>query len=160
RLGLFTCALMAGPQAVTALAGPAPRDHDATSRSAASGKPSAASTPSEVVRQPPFGLSIEYPLLERALGPGPCPSHALIAIIRDLGSPSLRIGGDSQDLAGPSAAYHYFIPASFWTVLGCFARETRAQITVGLNLGDGSVADNRAMISAAEEAIPAAQLSF
>jgi hypothetical protein len=31
---------------------------------------------------------------------------------------------------------------------------------VGLNLGDGSVADNRAMISAAEEAIPAAQLSY
>jgi hypothetical protein len=160
RLALFTCLLLAGLQAVTALAGPPAGNRHARANGAAKGNPSPALAPSTVVRQLPFGLSIEYPLLESALGPGPCPSHALIATIHELGSPSLRIGGDSQDLAGPSAGYHYFIPASFWTVLGCFARETRAQITVGLNLGDGSVADNRAMISAAEEAIPAPQLSF
>jgi hypothetical protein len=159
RLALFTCSLLAGLQAVSALAGPPAHNRRATPRAARS-KPSGARTPSVVIRQPPIGLSIEYPLLERALGPGPCPSDPLVATIRELGSPSVRIGGDSQDLAGPSAAYHYFIPASFWTVLGCFARETDAQITVGLNLGDGSVADNRTMISAAEEAIPAGQLSF
>jgi hypothetical protein len=45
-------------------------------------------------------------------------------------------------------------------VLGCFARETGAQITVGLNFGDGPVADNLAMIAAAEQAVPASQLSF
>jgi hypothetical protein len=81
-------------------------------------------------------------------------------MFRELGSPSLRIGGDSQDLAGPSAAYHYFIPPSFWTALGCFARETGAQITVGLNFGDGTVQDNLAMIAAAEASIPAPLLSF
>jgi hypothetical protein len=160
RLALFTCSLLAGLQAVTALAGPPSPNRQARAKNAATSSPSAGRTPAAVVREVPFGLSIEYPLLERALGPGPCPGHALISTIRALGSPSLRIGGDSQDLAGPSFGYHYFIPASFWTVLGCFARETRVQIIVGLNLGDGSVADNRAMISAAEEAIPAAQLSF
>jgi hypothetical protein len=123
-------------------------------------KPSAGGTRSAVIHQPPFGISIEYPLLEKALGAAPCPSDALITTFRELGSPSLRIGGDSQDLAGPTPAYHYFIPPSFWTVLGCFARETKAQITVGLNFGDGTLADNLAMISSAEQTIPASQLSF
>jgi hypothetical protein len=113
-----------------------------------------------VVRELPFGISIEYPLLEKALGPGPCPSEALITSFRELGSPSLRIGGDSQDLAGPTPAYHYIIPPSFWTVLGCFAHETKAQITVGLNFGDGTLADNLTMISSAEQVIPPSQLSF
>src|SRR5262249_53127424 len=108
RLALFTCSLLAGLQALTPLAGPPARQ--APAQRAAKSKPSAGRTPSAVVREVPFGLSIEYPLLERALGPGPCPGRALIATIRALGSPSLRIGGDSQDLAGPSAGYHYFIP--------------------------------------------------
>src|ERR1700733_10835443 len=67
-----------------------------------------------LVQRSPFGLSLEYPLMEKALGPGPCPSPALVATLRELGSPSLRIGGNSQDLAGPTAAYRYFIPPSFW----------------------------------------------
>jgi hypothetical protein len=160
KLALFTCSFLAALQAVTALAGsPVPNRRGAPEGSAAS-TPPAGGTRSALVRQPPFGLSIEYPLLEKALGPGPCPSHTLVATIRELGSPPLRIGGDSQDLVGPSAGYHYFIPASFWTVLGCFAREAGAQIIVGLNFGDGTAADNRAMVSAAQETIPAAQLSF
>jgi hypothetical protein len=160
KLALFVASFLAALQAVNALAGSPLRNIRAAPERSAASAPSTGHTRSVVVRQPPFGLSIEYPLLEKALGPGPCPSHALIATIRELGSPALRIGGDSQDLAGPSAAYHYFIPPSFWSVLGCFARETGAPIIVGLNFGDGTVADNRAMISAAEEAIPAAQLSF
>jgi hypothetical protein len=115
---------------------------------------------SALVRESPFGLSIEYPLLERALGPGPCPSGALIAALRELGSPALRIGGDSQDLAGPNAAYHYDIAPSFWTALGCLARETGAQVTVGLNFATNTLADQQATIAAAQSAIPAAQLSF
>jgi len=113
-----------------------------------------------VVSQSPFGLSFEYPLIEKALGPGPCPAPALVATLRQLGSPSLRIGGDSQDLAGPTAAYRYVIPASFWTTLGCLARETGAQVTVGLNFATAPAADDLATIAAAEQAIPAAQLSF
>ncbi len=127
---------------------------------AAGGRAATNGTSSTLISRSAFGLSVEYPLLERALGPGPCPSQALIGTFRGLGPPSLRIGGDSQDLAGPSLAYHYFIRPSFWTVLGCFARETKAQITVGLNFAEGTLADNRAMIAAAEQTIPAAQLSF
>ena len=113
-----------------------------------------------LVQRSPFGLSLEYPLMERALGPGPCPSPALVATLRELGSPSLRIGGDSQDLAGPTAAYRYFIPPSFWTTLGCLARQSGAQVTVGLNFATSPLADELTTIAEAEQAIPAAQLSF
>jgi hypothetical protein len=112
------------------------------------------------VVQSPFGLSIEYPLLERTLGTQACPSAALISTLRELGSPTIRIGGDSQDLAGPTAAYHYDIGPSFWTALGCLARETGAAIVVGLNFATNTLEDQRAMIAAAQQAIPAAQLSF
>ncbi|HEU0251126.1 MAG TPA: hypothetical protein VFR48_10420 [Solirubrobacteraceae bacterium] len=115
---------------------------------------------SALVVQSPFGLSIEYPLLERALGTQACPSAALISTLRELGSPTIRIGGDSQDLAGPTAAYHYDIGPLFWTALGCLARETGAAIVVGLNFATNSLEDQQAMIAAAELAIPAAQLSF
>jgi hypothetical protein len=98
--------------------------------------------------------------MERALGAGPCPGPALVATLRELGSPSLRIGGDSQDLAGPSGAYHYPVPASFWPTLGCLARETGSQITVGLNFANAPLSDELATVAAAEQAIPAGQLSF
>jgi hypothetical protein len=98
--------------------------------------------------------------MEEALGPGPCPSPALVAMLRELGSPSLRIGGDSQDLAGPTVAYRYFIGPSFWTTLGCLARQSGVQVTVGLNFATSSLADELTTIAEAEQAIPAAQLSF
>jgi hypothetical protein len=160
RLLLLICSLAAGFHAA-AIAHPYPPRHwPEAVGSAKTSKPSAGGTRSALIRQLPFGISIEYPLLEKALGPGPCPSDALITTFRELGWPALRIGGDSQDLAGPTPAYHYFIPQSFWTVLGCFARETKAQINVGLNFGDGTLADNLAMISSAEQVIPASRLSF
>ncbi|MGH2878616.1 MAG: hypothetical protein ACRDK4_03280 [Solirubrobacteraceae bacterium] len=115
---------------------------------------------SALVGQSPFGLSIEYPLLLRALGRAACPSAALISTLRELGSPTIRIGGDSQDLAGPTAAYHYDIDPTFWTSLGCLARETGSPIVVGLNFATNTPADQQAMIAAAEQAVPAAQLSF
>lgn len=115
---------------------------------------------SALVSDVPFGLSIEYPLLQRALSTSPCPSPALIATLRELGSPAIRIGGDSQDLAGPTAAYHYDIGTSFWTTLGCLARETGSAVTVGLNFAGGSLADEQATIAAAQQTIPAGQLSF
>lgn len=121
---------------------------------------------SALIERSPIGLSIEYPLLERALGSGSCPSPALIELLRELGSPSLRVGGDSQDLAGVSGTsgtngpFRYVIPPSFWTTLGCLARATDIQVTVGLNFGQATAADDRATIAAAEQAIPASQLSF
>jgi hypothetical protein len=121
---------------------------------------------STLIARSPIGLSIEYPVLERALGSGPCPSPAMIELLRELGSPSLRVGGDSQDLAGVSGTsatsgpLRYTIPPSFWASLGCLARETGIQVTVGLNFGEATVADDQATIAAAEQAIPSSQLSF
>jgi hypothetical protein len=117
-------------------------------------------TAGALVGRSPFGLSIEYPLMEKALGSGPCPSAALVAVLKALGSPTVRIGGDSQDLAGPTAAYHYDIPPSFWTTLGCLARESGVPLVVGLNFAEGPLADELTTIAEAEQAIPPAQLSF
>jgi hypothetical protein len=121
---------------------------------------------SATIERSPIGLSLEYPVLERALGSGTCPSAALVELLRELGAPSLRIGGDSQDLAGVSGTsatngpFRYTIPPSFWTTLGCLARETGIQVTVGLNFAAATTADEEATIAAAEQAIPASQLSF
>src|SRR4029077_19270886 len=59
-----------------------------------------------------------------------------------------------------TAAYRYDIAPSFWTTLGCLARETGGQVTVGLNFATNTLADQRATIAAAQSAIGAAQLSF
>jgi hypothetical protein len=115
---------------------------------------------SAAIEGSPIGLSFEYPVLERALGTGACPSKALIDLLRELGSPSLRVGGDSQDLAGVSGSFRYVIPPSFWTGLGCLARETKVQVTVGLNFGEATAAEDLETISAAEQTIPLSQLSF
>ncbi len=113
-----------------------------------------------VVSRTPFGLSIEYPLMEMMLGSQPCPRTSLVRALRELGSPTLRIGGDSQDLAGPTAAYHYVVPPSFWPTLGCLARETGIQLTVGLNFAEGPVSDEETTIAEAKQAIPPSQLTF
>jgi hypothetical protein len=118
---------------------------------------------SALVVQSPFGLSIEYPLLEHVLGTGACPSPALVSALRELGSPTIRVGGDSQDLAGPTAAYHYDVGppgAPFWATLGCLARETGSPIVVGLNFATNALVDQQSTIAAAQQAVPAAQLSF
>jgi hypothetical protein len=122
--------------------------------------PTVQSAPAAIVQRSPFGLSIEYPLMERALGSAICPSQALVDTLRSLGSPTIRIGGDSQDLAGPTSAYHYFVPSSFWPALGCLARESGTPIIVGLNFAEGPVADDLRTVAAAEQAIPSSQLSF
>jgi hypothetical protein len=150
----FLAGLLAGGlQAVAPAAGgaSATRARTATHAAQATGT---------VVSRSPFGLSIEYPLMEKTLGSGPCPSQALVATLKSLGSPAVRIGGDSQDLAGPRAAYHYAIPPTFWTTLGCLARESGAPIVVGLNFAEGPVADDLTTIAEAEQAIPPAHLSF
>jgi hypothetical protein len=120
----------------------------------------APSATAALVERSPFGLSIEYPLMEKAFSSGACPSPALAGTLRSLGSPTVRIGGDSQDLAGPTGAYHYVIPPSFWTALGCLARDSGVPVVVGLNFAEGPIADDLTTIAAAEQAIPASQLSF
>jgi hypothetical protein len=148
---------------LAAQAGTATQGGTATQAGAAAKTGTAArATPATatLVTRSPFGLSIEYPLLERALGSGSCPGPALVATLKSLGSPTLRVGGDSQDLAGPTGAYHYVIPPSFWTALGCLSRESGAAVVVGLNFAEGSLADELTTIAAAEQAIAPSQLSF
>ena len=152
-LVLCACLVTLGLQAATTAASPGKATEPRTVRSGA-------------IERSPIGLSIEYPVLERALGSGPCPSPSMIALLRELGAPSLRVGGDSQDLAGVDGTsgtdgpFRFTIPPSFWTTLGCLARETGIQITVGLNFAAATAADDEATIAAAEQAIPASQLSF
>ncbi len=122
--------------------------------------PAGASPGGVLVHRLPFGLSIEYPLLQRALGAGACPAPALVAKLRELGSPAIRVGGDSQDLAGPRSGYRYVVGTQFFSTLGCLARETGAPVSVGLNFGDGTLGDALTMVAEARAAIPAAQLSF
>jgi hypothetical protein len=157
RAALSASLLVGGLQAVAAAEPAAPRRAPLRRTSTIS---RAGQTGTSFIARSPFGLSIEYPLLEKALGSGPCPSQALVSTLRSLGSPTLRIGGDSQDLAGPTAAYHYDIPPSFWPTLGCLARESGAPVVVGLNFAEGPVADELTTIANAEQAIPSAQLSF
>jgi hypothetical protein len=152
RAAFLTTLIVGGAQTATTAANPSKAAKPPVVRSA-------------LIARSPIGLSIEYPVLERALGSGACPSAAIITLLRELGSPSLRVGGDSQDLAGVSesasdASFRYVIPPSFWTALGCLARETGVQVTVGLNFGQATAAEDQATIAAAEQAIPSSQLSF
>jgi hypothetical protein len=110
------------------------------------------------------GLSVEYPLLAADLGAGPCPPASLVRALRALGSPTLRIGGNSQDLTAPAGSRQ--IPgitnlrAGFWSRLACLERETAAPVVVGLNLASGQTAWAVAMAAGARSAIPAARLTF
>jgi hypothetical protein len=156
RRAALLAGLLAGSIQTAALAA-----HGAPAPASASAPTSTStSTSTTVVSRSPFGISIEYPLIEKALAGAPCPSPALVATLKSLGSPTLRIGGDSQDLAGPSPAHHYYVAPSFWAALGCLARESGTPVVVGLNFAEGPAADALTTIAAAEQTIPAAQLSF
>ncbi len=112
----------------------------------------------------PIGLSIEYFQLEHDLGSGPCPPPALVRALRALGSPTLRIGGDSQDEVAPAGSARRpgvaDLVAGFWSTLGCLERETRIPIVVGLALATGDVAWDARLALAARAVVPAARLSF
>src|SRR5262249_53699856 len=106
-LALSVCALLAGTQAATGLAGPGGPRHRpappgqtagsaravASARAATSGRAAASARAaasgraagggrSALIRRLPYGLSIEYPVLEKALGAGACPGRALITTFR------------------------------------------------------------------------------
>ena len=112
----------------------------------------------------PIGLSIEYPLLAHDLGGGPCPSAALVRTLEALGSPTIRIGGDSQDAVAPAGTPAHpgvtDLPPDFWSRVACLERETRSPIVVGLNLASGETAWAGELAASARAAIPAARLSF
>jgi hypothetical protein len=112
----------------------------------------------------PVGLSIEYPLLVHDLGSGPCPPAAFVRAIAGLGSPVLRIGGDSQDEIAPAGTPPHAgisdLPRRFWQQLGCLERETGIPVVVGLNIAWGKPAWALKLGAGARSAIPAGRLSF
>lgn len=120
--------------------------------------------PAITIGSHPIGLSIEYPLLEHDLGGQPCPPRALVAAIEALGSPTLRIGGDSQDETAPAATAAHSglteLPADFWTQVGCLERETGIPVVVGLNLAWGKPSWAAALAAGARAVIPRSRLSF
>jgi hypothetical protein len=112
----------------------------------------------------PVGLSIEYPLLARELGERRCPPAALVRAIRGLRSPTIRIGGDSQDQTAPASTPPHpgvsDLPSGFWSRLGCLQRETDATVVVGLNLASGEPAWAATMAADARAVIPTSRLTF
>jgi hypothetical protein len=112
----------------------------------------------------PVGLSIEYPLLARELGEGRCPPAELVRAIRGLRSPTIRVGGDSQDQTAPAGTPPHAgvsdLPGGFWARLGCLARETGSTVVVGLNLASGEPAWAATMAADARAVIEPARLTF
>jgi hypothetical protein len=112
----------------------------------------------------PVGLSVEYPVLARDLGDGTCPSPALVDAISALGTPTIRIGGDSEDETAPAGAPQFAgvtdLPATFWSQLACLDSQTHDPIVVGLNLASQIPAWAAEMAAQARNAIPADLLSF
>ena len=112
----------------------------------------------------PVGLSIEYPLLARDLGGGGCPPAALVRAIRGLRSPTIRVGGDSQDQTAPAGTPPHpgvsDLPSGFWSRLGCLQRESGVAVVVGLNLASGEPAWAATMAADARAVIPRSRLRF
>jgi hypothetical protein len=109
--------------------------------------PLSPSGPVAHVAMRPVGLSLEYPTMAQDLGTGACPPPALVAELRQLGSPPLALSGDSQDLTIPSGvtlspptwetATLYTLPATFWSQLHCLLSEAGDPLDAGLNLRTG-----------------------
>ena len=112
----------------------------------------------------PVGLSIEYQVLAADLGSGPCPPPALVSTIAGLGTPTIRIGGDSEDETAPAGTPQFAgvsdLPASFWSQLACLDSQTHEPIVVGLNLASQVPAWAATMAAQARSAIAANLLSF
>jgi hypothetical protein len=128
------------------------------------------SGPSTPVTMAPVGLSLEYPVMAADLASGACPSPALVAQLRALGSPPLALAGESQDLTMPSGvapnpplswetATLYPLPASFWTQLHCLLSAAGDPLSAGINARTGNLAWAQQMVAGARSAA-AAGLEF
>jgi hypothetical protein len=124
----------------------------------------AAAGPGVRITVPPVGLSVEYPVLAAELGARRCPPAALVRAIRGLGSPTLRIGGDSQDETAPAGTPPtpgvHDLPRGFWSRLACLERETGISVVVGLNLASRHRAWAATLAAQARSAVPRSRLSF
>jgi hypothetical protein len=125
--------------------------------------PALAGAPGIAITMPPVGLSIEYPIMARDLGTGPCPPGALAAELLRLGSPPLELAGVSQDMTAPNGALSapadswetatlYSLPTAFWSQLQCLLTAAKDPLTVGLNLRTGNVTWATQMVAEAQSA--------
>ncbi len=126
----------------------------------------ALSGPSTQVRMSPVGLSLEYPVMAADLATSACPSPALLAQLRALGSPPLALAGESQDLTIPNgvapnppmsweSAALYPLPANFWSQLHCLLSAAGDQLTAGIDAKTGNLAWAQQMVAAASGAASA-----
>jgi hypothetical protein len=126
--------------------------------------------PGVSVTMPPVGLSIEYPVMARDLGTGPCPPGALAGELLRLGSPPLELAGVSQDMTAPNGALLappsswetgtlYSLPTEFWSQLQCLLTAAKDPLTVGLNVRTGNLSWAAQMVAKARSAA-ASGLSF
>ncbi len=172
---LFLLALVGGPAAAAAGAlgakAPAAAPRTAVKAGSAVSSPAAPVVPLNrppggagvKVTMPPVGLSVEYPIIAQDLGAGACPPPGLAAELLRLGSPPLRLGGDSQDLTAPTGALStpssswetatmYSLPPGFWTRLRCLLEAAKDPLTVGLNAKTGQLSWAQQMVAGAQSA--------
>jgi hypothetical protein len=129
------------------------------------------SGPSTSVTMSPVGLSLEYPVMAAALATSACPSPALVAQLRALGSPPLALAGESQDLTIPSgvapapplsweSATLYPLPANFWSQLHCLLSAAGDQLTAGINAKTGNLSWAQQMVAGATAAAAGVNFSL
>ena len=144
------------------------RPRAATAGHTGAGRPSAISLPLSTaggvaVAMRPVGLSLEYSTMAQDLGAGACPPAALIATLRQLGSPPLALAGESQDLTAPTGALTgvapswetatlYSLPAPFWSQMHCLLSGAGDPLAVGLNLRKGVPSWAALMVAGAQSA--------
>jgi hypothetical protein len=151
----------AGPSSSIALA--ATRGHVGSSGPSKIALPLSPAGGGVAIAMRPVGLSLEYPTMAQDLGAGACPSPALIAELRRLGSPPLALAGESQDLTAPPGALTgvapswetatlYSLPAPFWSQLHCLLSGAGDPLSVGLNLRKGVPSWAAQMVAGAQSA--------
>ncbi len=125
--------------------------------------PGLTAAPGVAVTMSPVGLSLEYPLMARDLGTGPCPPPALVAELLRLGSPPIELAGQSQDFTEPAglppappssweALTTYALPSAFWSQLHCLLGAAKDPLTVGLNARIGQLSWAEQMVAQAQAA--------
>jgi hypothetical protein len=121
--------------------------------------------PGRAVPENLIGLSVEWPLLAHDLGPGGVPPAALVDLMRRLGRPPLRIGGDSQDRMWPTAAgappgATWTPTPSFWAGLRRLDEAIRGPVQVGLDMAHDNPRAALAVGRAAARSLPAGRVTF
>jgi hypothetical protein len=112
---------------------------------------------------PPVGVSLEYSTMAHDLAGGACPSPAVVAAFRGLGSPPISLAGNSQDMTVPAGALTgappswetatlFTLPPAFWSQLHCLLSVVKDPLTAGINLKTGQLTWATQMVAGAQSA--------